>query len=828
MKINNKNNINDIIDLLDKVYKPARYIGIEPNSINKFNLYKKNNIYKFCISYPDLYEVGMSNLSIKIIYFLLNSIENIICERVFLPDDDLIKLLKNKSFPLFSLETWNFVKDFNMVGFSIHSELTYTNILKILELSKISIFRKERDDNEPIIIAGGSNILNPFPLSEFIDLFFIGEVEEILPSIIKEDRNLIKNKISRKDRIKAISKFDGIFNPELKNKTYRVFVKDLNNNYILKTDFLPLVKPIQDRVSVEIARGCVNGCRFCQAGYFYRPYREKSPKLIIEQIKEIIKNTGYEELNLTSLSISDYTNIIQLVKILDSLSIFNISISVPSLRLISFPLDLLDSLKIVRKAGLTFAIEAGNEYIRNKINKFFDEEKLFYLLELISIKGWNLIKFYFIIGFPNVTNEEIYIENLLKNINKKFPKLNINVNISLFIPKVKTPLQDYEQINISEYNAKCLYLKKSFEKNKRISIKYSDPYKSYFEYYFSQADTYASKLLSEALIYDKYRESWDEHFDKNFWKYLFDKYPLKKADFSLIENRIDDSFLNKEKSYYEKGIKTNNCIEKKCNNCGVCTDNFKNIIMEKLNEQEISKLKSEIENLTFIYSFNKTSEPQNYLLLFNKTDLMKYIGHIDFYTLTYRLLKKVGIDLIYSKGYNPMPKISFPYPAPINFETYNDLLILSCFSKFDDSDLEYRKTISKINYFLPDGFRITKIIKKKPEDIKNINLNIFYLLELKNSILEHNIDIFKIKNEIYELIKTNPNFMNFEIIDNDVILNNFINSYFANINTINFKTCFLIKFKSYVNIKENIKNPFKNFNNELINYFSIKRIFTFS
>lgn len=822
--INNKFNFEKIISLLNKVFKPARYLGIEPNSINKFNTYNKSDKYKFCICYPDLYEIGMSNISIKIIYFLINKYKNFICERVFLPDDDLIDLLKKENIPLFSLETWNFLNNFNMLGFSIHTELTYTNILKILEISKINILRKERDNNDPIIIAGGSNILNPFPLSNFVDLFFIGEFENLLPKILAKDFELIKNGESKENRIKILSNFEGIFNPEIKNKTKKVFVLDINKIFSPTTDFIPLVKPIQDRPSVEISRGCVNGCRFCQAGYYYRPYREKSPEVIINQIIKIIKNTGYEEINLNSLSVADYSNIIPLLKILEKLSKYNISISVPSLRIISFPPEILDSLKIVRKSGLTFAIEAGTEEIRNKINKDFSEDKLFHILEQIERKGWNTVKFYFIIGFPDIIDEEVHICNLLLKINKAFPRLKINANISLLIPKAKTPFEKFDQLSIDNYLNKCSFIKKNLSKIKNINLKFSDPYKSYFEYYFSQADSSSSNLLIEAVKNNKFREAWDEHFDKDFWKNMFIKHPLKKADFSLIDIGINNKFFENEINNYYQGIKLKNCINNKCLKCGICKNKLKNITFNELDENEYNKLIEKIDKIQFMHSFNKSEKIKKYIFIFNKYNLMKYIGHIDFYTLTYRLLKKAGIEFSYSKGYNPMPKISFPFPAPIYFETFNDIFIIETYSELIDINNNFKNSIKKINKVLPKNFKINRIIEIENEILNKIRLDLYYLINIEKIIEEK-----KLKDEFFKLLNDNyfkENYFIFDTLEKNEIYHN--NNIKRNlISKTKNKKILILKFKNSFNIKENLKNPFKNFNNEIKSLIEIKRIFDF-
>ena len=829
-----KKNFETIYPLLKYLFKPARYIGLEPNSIYK----NENYLYKFCICYPDLYEIGMSNISIKILYFLLNSFNNIKCERVFLPDDDLLKILEENSIPLFSLESWEYIKNFNILGFTIHTELSYTNILKILQLSKIELFSENRKNDSPLILAGGSDIINPYPLSKFIDLFIFGESEEILPIFIKKDIELIKNNLNREERIFELSKIDGVFNPKLNKIVKKQIIKDLNTSFYPDRDFIPLVKPIQDRPSVEVSRGCLNGCRFCQAGYFYRPYREKNIETILNQIKEIIKNTGYEEINLTSLSITDYTNIRLLLKILEELAKYNISVSVPSLRLISFSEDFLNSLKIVRKAGLTFAIEAGSDEIRNKINKDFDEDKLFKILETISKNGWNLVKFYFIIGFPNIENEEIFIYDLLLKISKSFPKLKISANISLFIPKGKTPFENFDQLEIEKYINKCKFLKEKFKKIKNIYIKYSDPNKSYFEYYFSQANEESYKLLIEAVQNNKYREGWDEHFDKDFWINLFSKYKLEKANLFNIDIGIDNNFLKNEKEKFYKGEKTISCKNNNCSNCGICNNENKNIISEKINYNSFNYNVNNFNDL-FKNKYLKTSNEKifKYLFVFNKTKLSKFIGHLDFYTLTYRLLKKAGINFIYSKGFNPMPKIFFPIPSPIGIDSIGDVFIIQT----NNYIVNKTQFLIYLNSILPDGFYIKEIFEINKSEEKNIKLNIAYLVYYNylNDILSsnflkgfenNNINLFennkinkdKLKILLKDYFQKNEYNKEYNIFfieenfDNKFLKNNFIKS--------DENLLSIIELKDKINLKDSIKNPFKYFDDKVKYLINISRV----
>ncbi|MEJ5273626.1 MAG: radical SAM protein, partial [Spirochaetota bacterium] len=508
-------------NILQKVFKPARYIGVEPYSIHKYrpieleeklseNINNKifqndhstldgKNYYYVALTYPDMYEIGMSNLTIKYFYYFINDIKNAICERVFLPDEDLNRLLIEQDIPLLSLESWTPIKNFDLWAFTLQTELTYSNILFLFKLAKISPLSFQRDEEDPIIIVGGVSNFNPLPLSPFVDLFFLGEGEEAIKEIVNLDKENKVKKLSREERIKKLTEIEGVFSfnqiilnhyndfknkypyqkndnsfdkekketkdedyspnkeeKEIKNEDYsynkekneiknednssdnekkeiknenianindfdlkffeflkdevkfpefkeidvkKRVVKDLNKVDYPLVNILPLVQPIQDRLSVEVSRGCLNGCRFCQASFVYRPYREKDPIEVAIFAAKSLFLTGYEECNLTSLSISDYSNVKELIRSMEKyFKDKNISISVPSLRVASFDLDLFDSLSSVRKAGLTFAVEAGCEKIRNKINKEFDEDKFFEIVGSLYARGWKLVKLYFIIG----------------------------------------------------------------------------------------------------------------------------------------------------------------------------------------------------------------------------------------------------------------------------------------------------------------------------------------------------------------------------------------------------------------------------------------------
>lgn len=778
-----KNNYNIKYELLHNVFKPARYIGTEINSIHKS--FNKVN-YRIGLVYPDLYEIGMSNLSIKILYYLINDLNDVQAERIFLPDDDLIEILKEKKINLFSLESWTPINEFNIIGFSIHSELTYTNILHILDLGNIPVLSKNRTEKDPIIIAGGSNILNPLPISPFFDLIFIGEAEEKIIEIINIDKKLIEKNIPREKRLEKLSGIEGIWYPKKgKYRVKKAVVSDLDKTFYHKKDMIPFVKTIQDRPVIEIARGCNNGCRFCQAGFYYRPYRERSLKTIIKIMHNLLQNTGYDEINFTSLSVADYSQIKLLIDTLSEyLSKKHISISLPSLRVYSFNIDYLKKLSYVRKPSLTFAIEAGDQELRNKINKYFDEPKFYNILEELVKQGWRHVKFYFIIGFPDVKDEENRIIDFLKTVINNFPQLSYNVSIALLIPKSFTVFENSPQLPGNVYLERIRKIKSSFRRNK-INIKYVEPIQANFEYFFSINDENSSKFLLDAFKHGIKREGWHEHFNNNFWENILDnKDNYKKPDLTFIDAGYTNDFFDKEMEKYKKGELTQNCVSGNCYFCGICNKKIKNIIYSNETYEEIQKLLNSLKDnrvgIQYLIKNKYTKDNINnhnngYIVYFNKFSLMQFVGHIDFYNFVMKFFKIIGFDFIYSEGYNPSPKFSFYSPNSIFVETFNDIF----YFETNDEIIDFKNLILLINKIAPFGFSVNKFekcnnFKKFKKDtnfeviykIKTVENKDKFTKDIENLIIskinpDSLIDFSNFQNRLIIKSKLKDNFKNF-------------------------------------------------------------------
>lgn len=592
-----------------RVEKPARYVGSELNSVVKN---KKDIKIRFAFAFPDVYEVGMSHTGMHILYGLLNSIDNIWCERVFAPWTDMEQVMRENNIHLYGLESKDELKEFDIIGFTLQYEMSYTNILNMLNLADIPIKAKDRVGNMPLVIAGGPCAYNPEPLCDIIDLFTVGETEEMLPILMKlyeEEKDKGWNKDSFLERA---AQLEGIYVPKFydviynENKTIKerkvlninaketikkAVIKDLNKSYYPEKSILPYIDVVHDRVVLEVFRGCTRGCRFCQAGMIYRPVREKSVDTLLKQADDLIASTGHDEISLTSLSSGDYSCLPDLtVKLLDKYEEKKVSISLPSLRLDSMTFDIIERIQEVRKSGLTFAPEAGTQRMRDVINKNLTEEQILGPVETAFNLGWSTVKLYFMIGLPGETMEDVLgIKELAYKIKDKFfqrPKesikgnLKINVSASCFVPKPFTPFQWVEQDNMNDFYDKAKALQKEIKDNK-ISFSYHEPKLSYLEAVFARGDRRLSEVLIRAWEKGCRFDGWYDMFSFNKWMEAFEELNIDADFFGRRKRELDeilpwdfiDCGVTKEFLYseYEKSmesITTGDCREQ-CYNCGV-------------------------------------------------------------------------------------------------------------------------------------------------------------------------------------------------------------------------------------------------------------------
>lgn len=600
--------IND--DILAQVEKPARYTGGEWNSVVK----DKNAVdIRFAFCFADVYDIGMSHLGFKLIYHMLNDRDDTWCERVFAPWPDLEEKMRESNLLLFGLESQEPIKDFDFVGFTLQYEMSYTNVINMLDLAGVPIFSKDRTDGDPIVIAGGPSANNTEVLADFIDIFSIGEGEEMLNELMDVYKEWKKSKGRRLDFLKKAARIDGIYvpcfyeveyNEDGTVKTHKLkeeykdsanerivkrVVKDFENTYFPEKLVVPFVNVVHDRIMIEIFRGCTRGCRFCQAGFIYRPVRERSIERITEIANKLVKSTGYEEVSLLSLSTSDYSNLGVLCdELLANIEEKKVSLGVPSLRVDSFSLGLMEKVSRVRKSGLTFAPEAGTQRLRDVINKGVTEEDILKSSEIAFKGGWNNIKLYFMLGLPTETDEDILgIADLAHKIldvyekvheGKKARKPEISVSVSTFVPKPFTPFQWCAQISIDEIIRRQNLLKKAL--NKKIKFSWHDPETSIIEAALSRGDRRVGRVIYNAWQNGAKFDSWEEYMNYERWINAFKEEGLDIRFYTERERDLDEVlpwdhvsvgitkiFLKKELEKARMEETTPNCMVK-CTGCG--------------------------------------------------------------------------------------------------------------------------------------------------------------------------------------------------------------------------------------------------------------------
>lgn len=710
-------------DLLCYIHSPSCYLGNEINAVGK----DQNKVkLKFALVFPDAYEIGMSHLGIQILYYILNQNPYILAERVFAPNEDLERLMRQKRITLCTLESNIPLKECHIIGFSLQHELCYTNVLNILNLAGIPIYARQRDEKYPLIIAGGPIVVNPEPIVPFFDGFFIGDGEEGVIEIANTYLQWREDRGDKEELLHMLSQIPGFYTPfafypryqidgvlkeieELQSgyaKVKRRIIKDLNIAPFPMSPIIPYDHPVHDRLSVEVARGCAQGCRFCQAGFIYRPVRERSPENVIKLLSSGLKNTGYEEISLLSLSIGDYCPLNGLIRaLMNEFSKDCVAISLPSFRIGSISKDIIEQISRVRRTGFTLAPEAATQTLRNHINKKITEEELFETVKEVSFRKWPSLKLYFMIGLPKEGREDIeaivaLTERLCKLVKGK---LQITASISTFVPKPHTPFQWEKQISLAESREKIKFIKKNTGRF-GLKVRWHEPEQSFLEGVFSRGDRRLHEVILRAWMKGARFDSWRDRFRFEIWQksfadsrldpyfYLKERGKDEPFPWEIIDIGVNKEFLWNEHMKAEKGEVTPDCHYETCQDCGVC--DFKDIA-PKIYAQKKIKLPT---------LYKVTEFARKYRFTFSKMAEAKFFGHLELINIFHRALRRAGLRLVYSKGFHPLPFITLATALPVGIESLAEKMDIKLYGEYKPREL-----LDSINPHLPLGLHLTEV-----------------------------------------------------------------------------------------------------------------------
>ena len=672
--------------------KPYQYIGGEFLSYNKsFDDAK----IRFAFAFPDKYEIGISNLGQRILYSLVNDEPNYMADRVYAPEKDF------QPATLYGLESKRALKDFDVVGFSIQYELAYTTVLKMMEMSQIPYKNSDRTDDDPIILAGGPCTFNPLPMSEFIDCFLVGDGEELILEVCKV---LEENKNAPRDeKIKKLCELEGVWSAKYPKKVTKRIVQ-LTYDNALKKYPVPYSTSVHDRAVIEIRRGCTRMCRFCQPGHVTLPVRERKAEDVIRITKKLVKNTGYDEYSLLSLSSNDYTNINEVIKELNcEFKDKKVSVSLPSQRIDGFNLELAHLTQEVRKAAMTLAPEAGSQRLRDVIKKNISREQIIDVALELYKNGWSKIKFYFIAGLPTETLEDMEeMANLLGTIRWKQKvmkkelglkhSLDITCTLSVFVPKPHTPFQWVPQMRIDEIMEHIHYLKEKLKTIKGVKINYHEPFISQVEAVLTRGDASLCKYIEALYKKGCYLDAWGEYFDQDVWKDTakelgFDLEDLANHQYSLdeelpwdfVDTGLDKSWLidDYHKAFNKEGF-TPTC-EQHCVNCGVCRNlKVKKVYDEKYTPKKVSSEHREI-NKDVVY---------RYRLKVTKSGNLRYFSHLDFQNFFIKSMSRTNFDMAFTQGFNPTMKVSMGVALPLFVESDCELVDFECYNDLTEKEIK--------------------------------------------------------------------------------------------------------------------------------------------